>query len=58
MAAIYCTKCGAYLIEYDREDIGDDTLVKFRHTDEQHTECDGYAQVRESEFEQHGVEQQ
>lgn len=57
-AIILCEKCGAYLIEYAREQIDDDQLVRFQHTGEQGTDCDGYFQCRASEFEAQGVEEE
>lgn len=53
MNVILCEKCGGYLIEYEH----DGELSKFQHSVEQHTRCDGYRQVRVSEFEQEGVEE-
>ena len=55
--AILCEKCGAYLIEASREQVDNEHLVKFEHTSEQNTNCDGYFQCKESQFDEYGVEE-
>lgn len=54
--AMLCPKCGGYLLGYAREDVGGDWLYRFRHNLEQETDCDGYYQLRRSQFEAYGVD--
>lgn len=54
-----CPECGGFLTAYEREYVALDAeyLYRFRHSIEQNTDCEGYMQVRRSEFEDHGVEE-
>lgn len=55
--SISCPKCDGTLLSYSSDFLvlDDEYLVRFHHTGEQNTECDGYFQVITSDFQEYGV---
>ena len=55
MNTVMCDRCGVYLFEYEREQVGKHEMVYFAHSNEQETQCASYKQIFDSEFEKFGV---